>query len=142
MSKFIVKVDHIPNFNEYQLSAKALAVRLNQLDLRAHHLWDGQYYYVKHENWGKIFADVLLNLPKYTTDKFDCEDFALLVTARVLEKYKLNTCGIAIGDSPMGYHGFNIFLSELGLFYLEPQNGDVFFVKENSGYKADLVIMG
>ncbi|GAH59944.1 unnamed protein product [marine sediment metagenome] len=105
-------------------------------------LWDRRYYCVKHSDWGRIFSDVLLNMPKYTKDKFDCENFALLVSARVAEKYKLNACGIAIGDSPWGYHGFNIFLSDVGLFYLEPQNGDVFPVGEVSGYKADLVIFG
>lgn len=145
MSKFIIKVDHIPNFEEFSMSSLQLRGMLEQhlsLEPSRTILWDRCYYCVNHSDWGKVFGDVLLNMPKYTADKFDCENFALLVSARVAEKYKLNSCGIAIGQSPYGYHGFNIFLSDGGLFYLEPQNGDVFSVDEDGGYKADLVIFG
>lgn len=101
MSKFIVKVDHIPNFQEYPMGRAQLLDMLERMPgLINIHLWDSQYYHVCHFDWGRIFEDVLLNMPKYTKDKFDCENFALLVSARVSEKYKLNTCGIAIGDSP------------------------------------------
>lgn len=145
MSEFIVKVDHIPNFEEFETSSSQLRGMLERhlsLEPSRTILWDRRYYCVRHADWGRLFSDVLLNMPKYTADKFDCENFALLVSARVAEKYKLNSCGIAIGDSPWGRHGFNIFLSEVGLFYLEPQNGDVFSLEEDSGYKADLVILG
>jgi len=140
MSRF--RVEHIPSFTEYEIASSQLFNRLQGLGLKNLFLWDARYWYVSHEDWGKIFEDVLLNLPKYTTDKFDCEDFAMLVTARVLEKYKLNTCGIAIGQSPMGYHGFNIFFSNWGFHYLEPQTGDIYSITENSGYKAKIIIMG
>lgn len=145
MSKLFVKVDHIPKFEEFSMSSSQLRSMLErhlELQLGKAILWDRRYYCVSHSDWGKVFGDVLLNMPKYTKDKFDCENFALLVSARVAEKYKLNSCGIAIGDSPWGRHGFNIFLSDVGLFYLEPQNGDVFPIEEDSGYKADLVIFG
>lgn len=141
MSKFIVKVEHIPNFQDYPITRKGLNSSLQPLGCQLL-LWDYNFFFVCHVDWGKIFEDVLLNQPDYTKDRFDCEDFALLTVARILEKYKLNTCGIAIGDSPHGYHGFNIFLSEQGLFYLEPQDGMVYPVTEDSGYKAELVIFG
>lgn len=145
MSKFVVKVDHIPNLEEFSvgiLQHRSMLERHLSLAPSRVILWDRRFYCVSHSDWGRVFGDVLLNMPKYTADKFDCENFALLVTARVAEKYRLNSCGIAIGDSPWGYHGYNIFLSDAGLFYLEPQNGDVFPVGEDSGYKADLVIFG
>lgn len=142
MSKFIVKVEHIPSFKEYEVSRGDLATKLEIFGLKSLYLWDHRYYRVSHEDWGKIFEDVLLNMPKYSAGKFDCENFALLVSARVCSKYRLNTCGIAIGQSPHGYHGFNIFLSERGLFYLEPQTGDVYPVAGDSGYKAEIVILG
>lgn len=145
MSKLIVKVEHVSNYAEIQTSRSALQDILEtrlKPDLRAAYLWDNIYCYVRHEDWGKIFKDVLLNMPKYTSDKFDCENFAMLVSARVSEKYRLNTCGIAIGEGLGGRHGFNIFLSESGLFYLEPQTGDVYSVFEDNGYKAEMVIFG
>jgi hypothetical protein len=141
-SLFRVKVEHLPQLTEYELSIQDLYNQLQVLALEKLYLWDRKYWYVSLEDWGKVFADVLLNMPKYTADKFDCEDFALLTTAKVNERYKLNTCGIAIGDSPQGYHGFNIFVSEAGLYYLEPQNGMMYPVTEDSGYKAEIAIMG
>ena len=66
----------------------------------------------------------------------------MLASARTSELFKLNTCGIAIGQSPFGYHGFNLFVSDAGLFYLEPQTGDIYNIVENSGYKAKLAIFG
>ncbi len=141
MSLFRAKVEHLPKLTEYELLRQDFREELQALALEKLYLWDNKYWYVSLENWGKVFADVLLNMPKYTVDKFDCDDFALLTSAKVSERYQLNTCGIAIGDSPWGYHGFNIFLSEAGLYYLEPQDGMLYPVTEDSGYKARIVIM-
>jgi len=142
MSNFKVNVEHLPTLTELEVSRQDLRQQLQTLGLEQLYLWDYRYWYVSLEDWGKVFADVLLNMPKYTAEKFDCEDFALLTCAKVSEKYHLNTCGIAIGDSPWGYHGFNIFLSEAGLYYLEPQDGMFYPVTEDSGYKAQIAIMG
>ena len=142
MSLFRVKVEHLPKLTEYELSAQDLAEQLQTLGLGKLYLWDHKYWYASLEDWGKVFADVLLNMPKYTTDKFDCENFALLTCSKVSERYQLNTCGIAIGDSPWGYHGFNIFITEVGLYYLESQDGMMYPITEDSGYKAQIVIMG
>lgn len=142
MSLYKVKVEHLPKVTGYELSRQDLQEKLQNLKLENLYLWDNKYWYVSLEDWGKVFADVLLNMPKYTTDKFDCEDFALLTSAKVSERYQLNTCGIAIGNSPWGYHGFNIFLSEVGLYYLEPQDGMLYPITEDSGYEAQIVIMG
>ena len=142
MSIIRAKVEHLPRLTEYELSSRDLQEQLQPLGLEKLYLWDSKYWYVSLEDWGKVFADVLLNMPKYTAEKFDCEDFALLTSAKVSERYRLNICGIAIGDSPWGYHGFNIFLSEVGLYYLEPQDGMMYPVTEDSGYKAEIVIIG
>ncbi len=114
-------------------------------------LWDSKYYCFNLTNWGKVFKDILWNLPAYAKDKFDCDNFAMMVAVRIQEKYKINGCGIAIGDSPWGYHAWNIFLAQvydrvhaggIALFYLEPQNGMVYEIDEDSGYKAHYVVWG
>ena len=146
MSKFIIKAEHIPSLEEFEISSGDLNTYLKNPYINPYagsckiYLWDNKYFYISHEDWGKVFKDVLFGMPKYLTDKLDCENFSILVSARVSERYKLNTCGIAIGDGPTGRHGFNIFLSDVGLFYMEPQSGEVYSVDENSGYRADLVI--
>ena len=142
MSKFATKVEHLPSITEIEMDASSLRAMLNILGLRELHLWDSRYFYCSHEDWGKVFAKVLLGMPKYVTEKLDCENMAMIASARTSELFKLNTLGIAIGQSPFGYHGFNLFISEVGLFYLEPQNGMIYDVGENSGYKAELAIFG
>ena len=142
MSRFAVKVEHLPSITEIETDANKLNAMLQPLGLRELHLWDSRYFYTTHEDWGKVLAKVLLAMPKYTVDRFDCENFALLASARTSEIFKLNTMGIAIGQSPFGYHGFNIIVSEVGMFYMEPQNGMIYDVNEDSGYKAEIVIFG
>ena len=106
-------------------------------------LWDERYYYFSLVDWGKAFKDVLFNLPRYTVDKFDCDNMAMLTAVRVQERYKVNGCGIAIGDSPWGYHAWNIFLADgRELFYLEPQDGMIYEIDNDDGYKAHYVVWG
>jgi len=142
MSKFFIRAEHLPSITELETTANELNRLAQPLGLRELYLWDSRYFYCSHEDWGKVLRKVLLDMPKYTREKFDCENYAMLTAARTSELFKLNTCGIAIGQSPFGYHGFNIFVSDAGLFYLEPQTGDIFSVTENSGYKAEIVIFG
>ena len=142
MSKYAVRVEHLPSIAEIEIDANKLSSLLQPLGLRELHLWDSRYFYCSHEDWGKVLAKVLLDMPKWTAERFDCSNFAMLASARTSELFKLNTLGIAIGQSPFGYHGFNVFVSEAGLFYMEPQTADIYDVKENSGYKAELVIFG
>ena len=141
MSKFVVKVEHTPVLKEYSLSGVVLGHKLSPLNLEKVYLWDYNYWHVSLEDWGKVLKDVLFGMPKYTTDKFDCENFAMLVSARVSERYQLNTCGIAIGQSPWGEHGYNLLVHEDGLIYFEPQDGNFIPVKDGS-YKARLAIFG
>ena len=144
MSKFNVNVEHVPSYQEYTITSSQLKELLNRtypgIEM---HLWDNAYWYISHGDWGKVFGDVLKNFPKWTAERFDCSNYAMLCSARVSEKYKLNTCGICIGDSPMGRHGYNVFLSAgVTLDILEPQTGMVYHSDENSGYIPRLVIFG
>ena len=141
MSKFAVKVKHTSVLKEYTLSGQELAGKLAALNLEKVYLWDSSYWHVSLEDWGKVLKDVLFGMPKYTVDKFDCENFAMLASARVSELYQINTCGIAIGKSPWGEHGYNILVHEDGLMYFEPQTGDFIPIKDGS-YKARFVIFG
>lgn len=123
------------------------AAQVNELldgipTLQQRFIWDSQFWHVSHEAWGEIFADVLLNLPTYISEKFDCENIALVVLGRIQEHYQLNSVGVAVGQSPFGYHAFNIFGDELGLHYLEPQNGLVYEIGNLEGYRAEIVILG
>ena len=107
-------------------------------------IWDRWYYYVTLEDWGRIIKDVLYNMPRYTSSRFDCENFAMLCSSRVSERYKVNMMAVAIGRNPSGPHGFNVFVSRVDdeprLFILEPQTGMVYEPEEDSGYSVREVI--
>lgn len=144
MSKLNVNVEHVPSYQDYTIKSTQLAELLAKtypgIEM---HLWDRTYWYISHADWGKVFKDVLSNFPKYVAERFDCENYSMLCSARVSEKYKLNSLGIAIGDSPMGWHGYNLFLSAgMTLDILEPQTGVVYHSNEDSGYIPRLVIFG
>ena len=143
MSKLIFNkpIEHMAKPTEYQLSAAELMSRLQPLGLKQAYIWDYQYWAISLEDWGKVLKDVCLGMPKYTADKFDCENFAMLTSARVSERYQLNTCGIAIGKSPFGEHGYNLLITETELMYFEPQTGD-FIPVEDGSYKAHTVLFG
>lgn len=147
MSKLKLQIEHLPNFKESDLATTELRRLLHAAypDMKVY-LWDYSYWYISHEDWGRVFADVLLNMPKYTADRFDCSNYAMLTSARISSKYLLNTCGIAIGASPWGEHGYNLFVSKVDsepeLFILEPQNGLIYSTDENSGYLPRLCIFG
>lgn len=102
--------------------------------------WDSDYLVVSMEDWKKIFADVLSNMPVYQNQVWDCDNFAFLAMARVAERYKVNSCGVAIGQAPLGEHAFNVFASwendKLTLHTLEPQTGKI----DPVGYVYDIVI--
>jgi len=141
MSRLNVKVEHVHNYKEFITDKIILRRMLHTESIKADMLWDTYYYYYSFSDWLRVFDDILANMPKYTTDKFDCDNFALLTCARIMEKYHVNGCGIAIGDSPMGYHAWNIFIVETELFYMEPQTGKVIDLA-GEGYKADYVVWG
>jgi len=86
-------------------------------------LLDKQYYYASGERWQEVFADVLSDMPEYTVDSFDCENFAFLTASRVNEQYHLNTCGMAIGMN--WAHSFNVFVADDGVHILDPESGEI-----------------
>ena len=93
MSKFTTKIEHLPSITEIEMDASKLNSLLQPLGLRELHLWDNRYFYCSHEDWGKVFEKVLLDMPSYTAEKFDC-----VVTpdlARVMGLFFADgTCGL------------------------------------------------
>lgn len=111
-------------------------------NLMYHFIWDGNYYLPTSEEWQKILQEITATRPSYLEDRFDCENFAMWTASMVAQKYQYNSCGVCIGQSPWGYHGFNIIVpSDAGLLYYEPQTGD-FEELDGAGYKADYILIG
>ncbi len=124
---------------EYQMTGDQVAALC--MGAKDHvYIWDSMYYVLSMEGWKKVFADVLANMPKYLAEKLDCEDMAFLCMTRIIEKYEINGCGVAVGNAPIGYHGFNLFVSfddgKATLHTLEPQTGEM----DLANYNMDTVI--
>jgi len=100
--------------------------------------WDARYWGCSMKDWQGVIADVVRDLPVYRQDRFDCDNFAVLFSALVAQRYGLNTCGIAVGTSPGGRHAWNVIRAEDGWHSLEPQNGRI----DPKGYLCDFIICG
>jgi len=92
-------------------------------------LWDDEYYLPSLENW-KIVLETARDwasktLPPYKKNRFDCENFALAIWAKVAWGWQINPIGIAIGAG----HAFLLFLAYEGNKIVphtyEPQNKGV-----------------
>ena len=112
------------------VSAKAAAeIDLAKMKLLFPILLDGyqSYYYTKAEDWAKVFDYIYFKgIPKYEASRMDCDDFAIWMKGLVGANFGLNYFGIVLGNSPWGYHAWNIFRTETGFLQLEPQTGRFF----------------
>lgn len=139
-------IEHIPSFIEYQITAPVLRTKLETLRLRIPMgMLDWQYYYTDLEDWGKVLENLTFNSSLYKEDRFDCENYALKAMTLCAERYGLNAFGLAIGDTPRGRHGFNIFYTDSGFMLWEPNegfpfSGSVFEIGE-FGYFPELVLI-
>jgi len=142
MSKIVLKspVEHLPSVTLLTTTKSALAAAIPHDRIwQGVRLLDGKYWYVSHEDWGKVFADVLQNMPRYTTDRFDCEDFAFLTKCRVTERFRINAFVIVTGLAPFGEHAWNWFYDELGWHQFEPQSGEVGDI-DSDGYISKWIL--
>lgn len=69
-------------------------------------------------------------LRKYVEDVFDCDDYSDWLKAWFAIEYKLNTVGRVKGDSPWGWHAYNIVVCVDGVYIIEPQVKYMWPVKE------------
>jgi len=97
--------------------------------------WDGKIYYTDIETWRKIIRDDLIDRISWTSERFDCDNFATLFSSFMALFYGLNGAGVAIGavldnnKSVTGYHAYNVLVAEengkVKLFVYEPQNDEI-----------------
>jgi len=101
------------------------------------------YYYTT--LWGVKeavkYCRKVYSFPKYKTAVMDCDDFAILLKGLMSAEFGINDFGIALGNTPMGYHAFCLSRIEDRRVYVEPQTGEVFEMDDTSkNYSCDRVI--
>jgi len=96
-----------------------------------------------------VYSLKTIPLPQYIPEKRDCDDFSIRAKYLIDEKLGINSVGIVLGDTYMGYHAYNVILtkedvnSKVILTFFEPQTGE-FWSKEDSmmkSYLLDIVII-
>ena len=150
MSKITIKMPvHTPSFKTYKTTANHLVGQLIPLENYGisvpFGMLDYNYYYTDLEGWGTILYDLVLKSNLYKPDRFDCEDYALKAMTLCKERYGLNSFGVAIGETPLGRHGFNIFYCGGGFMLFEPNDsfrfaGEAFEIGGHD-YKPQLVLL-
>ena len=132
-----------PNITFYEIGSPIVLAELGALDITVPlGLFDSTYYYTT--LWGiqeaVKYARKVYPFPKYKAERTDCEDFAILMKGLMSTEFGINDFGIALGNTPMGYHAFNLARVEDRIVFAEPQTGEVFEIGEN-GYLCDRVIL-
>ncbi|WP_059280149.1 lectin MOA-related protein [Dehalococcoides mccartyi] len=126
---------------QFIMTAEEAFSILHKLHVKTIMIDDELLYYLSEEEWLPILKEASANLPQYQPDRFDCEDFAISMIAYIAQRYRLNSCGMARGESPGGYHAWNVILTEHGPKFFEPQTGTLFEFN-GGGYSADMVYFG
>ncbi len=130
------------SFPRFAISCYKMGEELRQLgiELAFSRPRDYFYFYTKLENWRVIIREAIEDMPPYALPHietleeemevsedvgwdFDCDNSGELARVETAKKYGLNTMASVDGNSPMGYHNFNMFRAEDGWHILEPQNG-------------------
>jgi len=121
----------------------------SELDAMKLNVWRGclldhyqTYYYVSAKDWAEIFSYIYFefDMPSFTQARFDCDDFAILLKALVSYLFRLNCFGFVLGNTPMGYHAWNLFRTDDDWLCLEPQTGNIFPLGER-GYTPEYIII-
>jgi len=96
-------------------------------------MYDSQYWIPTSSALDTFIHVDWTNRKKYIYDLFDCDDFARIFKAHVLEFLNVNAIGVAIGEvrdkrtgELVGYHAWNILVyyeheSEIHIVHFEPQ---------------------
>ena len=108
---------------------------------------DGYYYIPTFDDWVKIVNYLKKKVPKYRTNKFDCENFAGWFRIMVGDKFGINTMADVEGNIYhsngvlKGRHGWNIFTDGKFWFQLESQTGVIMDIDDQS-YIPDEIVVG
>jgi len=133
-----------PDITFYEIDSETVQNELDALNIAIPlGLFDAgsPYYYTT--LWGikeaVKYCRKVYPFPKYEMPRKDCDDFAMLLSALMSAEFGISDFGIALGNTPMGYHAFNQARVEGRRVFVEPQTGEVFEIGDN-GYSCDRAI--
>lgn len=122
--KTVQVIDAKPEITFYEMTGDDVRKELLALGMQFLYQLDSTYYYTTQWGWEQAIAWVrkVYKFPKYTAEKFDCDDFAILMKGLISSEFGINTCAFIIGNE--GRHAFNLCRTDEGWKMLEPQTGE------------------
>jgi len=135
-----------PSFVEQTITSTELDEKLKALKVSMPlGLLDGQYYFTDLDGWLKIIWDLTFASSLYKASRFDCDNYAFKAMNQCAERYGLNTMAYVSGNSPQGYHAFNMVYTGDEFLLFEPNNGFTWsgqlFPFGINGYEPDTVLL-
>ena len=101
-------------------------------------LADSKFYTTTLADLSDILTLDWTNFVPYVENVSDCDDYAMRLYSHLCDYYKINSIVPVWGDTPMGYHAFNLGVimsgGKLVARLIEPQS-DLIFVDENPSGK-------
>jgi len=134
-----------PDITFYEIDSQTIQNELTALGITVPlGLFDALQPYYYTTLWGiqeaVKYCRKVYPFPKYKAAVMDCDDFAILLKGLMSAEFGVNAFGIALGNTPMGYHAFGIARVEDRWVFVEPQTGEIFEIG-NKGYSCDRVIL-
>jgi len=144
--KIVNPVIHTPSFETFEIDGATLKGRLSNIGLTTPMgMLDGRYYYTTAEGWGKLLVDLMVKSDLWTSDKYDCDDYAMKARMTCIERYGLNAIAFVIGDIAEGRHAFCLIYTGEDWLIFEPNigfglGGQAFPIGAE-GYVPDMVLV-
>ena len=150
MSKLVIKVEHKPILGpEEVLSLADMHARLTALPIQWKRikLTDHWFYIPSWEGWRKAIDYLMPRMPKYYTDKFDCENFAGWFRHEMAMVFGINSfaevegyADLEDGRGPQR-HGWSVFPDGPDFYQMETQTGVIMDI-DDARYVPDEIVMG
>ena len=105
---------------------------------------DTKYFTVSLEEWGKILYDLTFSGDLYQANKVDCDWYALKAKVECEYRHGINTLAFVVGETPLGWHAFNMICHPDGFLLFEPNENfgwDGAFELGEQGYEPKYVLV-
>lgn len=149
MSRYSINIDHIPVLGpEEVISYSAMMAKIQALPIewKRIKLTDNWFFAPSWSGWAKAIEYLKTKVPKYYTDKFDCENAAGWFRHKMAEVFGINTCAEVEGYADcrgrgMERHGWSLFTEGEYFYQMESQTGVVMDI-DDPKYVPDEITMG
>jgi len=140
-----VRVERVPKLNGQglKLDPNQLRTLVDALqEWKQYNGTDSWYYIPTFDDWVIIINYLKKKVPKYRTDRFDCENFADWFRVMVGDYFGINTMATVIGNWDGNRHGWSFFPDSKGNWWqMESQTGEIINYPDNE-YKPDAITIG